>query len=136
MTKNPAQSMPTQAERDGPFNLPPSGDDELPPVPACVDHDPSVAPSVAPTLTNVAGVIFSQSCSFNACHGATGQAAGLDLSAPDLLTELLNHEVLGDPGASLVEPGGQLLALNAPILLSDPSVALVREWIAAGAPND
>lgn len=70
VTKNPAQSMPTQAERDGPLELPPSGDDARPQVPPCVDHDPTVAPSVAPTL------------------------------------------------------------------LSDTSVALVREWIAAGAPND
>ncbi|MCA9684511.1 MAG: hypothetical protein KC457_20155, partial [Myxococcales bacterium] len=62
----------------------------------------------------------------------------------------------GNPGASLIEPGDpqaswlyQLLAscepqdgqgkvvahmpLNAPILLADGNVALLREWIAAGA---
>ncbi|MFO7564788.1 MAG: hypothetical protein R6X02_19240, partial [Enhygromyxa sp.] len=41
----------------------------------------------------------------NACHGQSGQAAGLNLQAPDLLTELLEHEVVGNPGGSLVEPG-------------------------------
>jgi hypothetical protein len=153
--KNPAQALPTQAERNGPLMLPPSDDAELPPVPECIDHDPTVAPAVTPTLANVASVVFAQSCTFNACHDASSPAAGLDLRAPDLLTELLEHNVATNPGASLIEPGDpdnswlyRIMAdcepqtdggstshmpLNAPILLGDPSVALVREWIAAGA---
>ncbi|WP_198154612.1 hypothetical protein [Plesiocystis pacifica] len=153
---NPAQGPPTQAERDGPLYLPEGGDAELPAVPECVDHDPNAAPAIEPTLDNVATVIFEQSCAFNACHGQSNPAAGLDLISPGLHGRLLDHEVLGDPGASLVEPGDpdnswlyQRVAecepqsgegvsvthmpLNAPILLSDPSVALLREWIAAGA---
>ena len=155
VAKNPAQGPPTQAEIDAELYIPPS-DDMIPPVPPCTDHDPSVAPVLEPTLSNVAAVVFAQSCTFNACHGASAQAAGLNLQAPDLLTELLGHEVIGNAGASLVEPGdldnswlyqilascepdggsGQHMPLNAPVLLDDSSIALVREWILAGAPND
>ncbi|PRP99042.1 hypothetical protein [Enhygromyxa salina] len=154
--KNPALGLPTDAERDGPLLVPDSGDEGIPPVPECTDHDPAVAPVLAPTLENVFAAVFQPSCMFNACHGASGQVAGLNLQAPDLLAELLEHEVLGNPGAALVEPGdpenswlyqvmascepmadgGEVLAhmpRNAPTLLNDQTVALVREWIAAGA---
>jgi len=154
--KNPAQSMPTDDERNAPLSVPPGGDEGLPPVPACVDHDPSVQPEIEPTLSNVAAVVFTQSCAFNACHGSSAQAAGLDLQAPDLLAELLAHEVMGNVGATLVEPGdpenswlyrmmadcspeggtGSHMPLNAPVLLDDRSIALVREWIADGAQNN
>jgi hypothetical protein len=154
--KNPALGMPTQAERDGPLIVPESGDQGIPPIPECVDHDPAVAPVLAPTLENVFAAVFQPSCMFNACHGVSGQAAGLNLQAPDLLAELLGHEVLGNPGAALVEPGDpdgswlyQVLAScepmndggvaqthmprNSPVLMNDQTIALVREWIAAGA---
>jgi hypothetical protein len=154
--KNPSQGPPTQEERDGPLNVPDSGDEGIPPVPECVDHDPGVAPAVEPTLDNVFAAVFQASCMFNACHGSSGQAAGLDLQSPDLLTELMNHEVQGNPGMALVEPGdpdnswlyqvmskcepqngnGDIathMPRNAPVLLGDESVALVREWIAGGA---
>jgi hypothetical protein len=154
--KDLQQTLPTAAERNGPFNVPPSGDDSIPPVPECVDHDPSVMPSLAPTLSNVAAAVFQPSCMFSACHGSAGQAAGLDLQSPTLLTELLDHQVVGNPGASLIEPGDpdsswlyQVMAncepqadggsvvshmpRNAPFLLNDDAVALVREWIAGGA---
>lgn len=152
IAKNPAQSMPTQQEKDAPLYVPPGGDSDIPPVPECIDHDPSVGPTLAPTLTNVAAAVFAQSCSFNACHGAAA-AAGLDLTAADLHDELLGHQVAGNPGATLVEPGdpegswlyqmiakcepeggtGSHMPLNSPVLLDDRSIALVREWIAGGA---
>jgi hypothetical protein len=137
------------------LNVPDSGDEGIPPVPECIDHDPSVQPLLEPTLANVFDAVFQPSCTFNACHGSSGQAAGLDLQATDLLTELLDHQVQGDTGMALVEPGdpdnswlyqvlsscapqdggnvGSHMPLNAPVLLGDTSVALVREWIAAGA---
>jgi hypothetical protein len=154
--KNPAQSMPTEAEKNGPLHVPPSGNPNIPPVPECHDHDPGVMPDLEPTLSNVFAAVFQPSCMFNACHGQSGQAAGLNLQAPDLLAELLDHQVLGSPGTSLVEPGDpdnswlyQVMASctptangggiashmprNAPVLLDDRTVALVREWIASGA---
>ncbi|MFO7562232.1 MAG: hypothetical protein R6X02_06285 [Enhygromyxa sp.] len=154
--KNPSQSMPTEDEKNGPLNVPDSGDEGIPPVPECIDHDPSVMPELEPTLSNVSAAVFQASCTFNACHGQSGQAAGLNLQAPDLLTELLEHEVVGNPGGSLVEPGdpdnswlyqvmsscapmssgggiASHMPRNAPILLDDRTIALVREWIADGA---
>jgi hypothetical protein len=151
--KNAAQSPPTQAEKDAPLYVPPSSAGDIPSVPECVDHDPSVSPTLAPTLSNVAAVVFQQSCAFNSCHGHSAQAAGLNLQAPNLHAELLGHQVVGNPGASLVEPGdlenswlyeilascepdggsGSHMPLNSPVLLDDRSIALVREWIAAGA---
>lgn len=154
--KNTTQGLPSEAEVQGPLHVPDSGDEGVPPVPECIDHDPSVAPTLEPTLDNVFAAVLQPSCTFNACHGESGQASGLNLQAPDLLTELLNHEVLSSPGASLIEPGDpdnswlyQVLSscapetsnggiashmpLNAPILLDDQTVALVREWIADGA---
>lgn len=156
VAKNAAQTPPTDAERDGEFYVPPSGDDSVPAVPECVDHDANVAPTIEPTLSNVAAVVFQQSCTFNACHGSSAQAAGLDLMAPNLHAELLDHEVMGNAAATLVEPGdpesswlyeiiascepdggsGNHMPLNAPVLLDDTSIALVREWIAAGALDD
>jgi hypothetical protein len=152
IAKNPAQSMPTQAEKDAPLYVPPGSDGDIPPIPECVDHDPTVSPTLAPTLTDVAAVVFQQSCTFNACHGSAA-AAGLHLQAPDLHAELLGHRVAGNIGATLVEPGdpesswlyqimancepeggsGSHMPLNAPVLLDDQSIALVREWIADGA---
>jgi hypothetical protein len=156
VAKNPAQSMPTAAEKDAPLYVPPGSEGDIPPVPDCIDHDPAVAPTVAPTLSNVATVVFAQSCMFNACHGEAGQAAGLNLQATELHAELLGHEVQGNIGATLIEPGdpdnswlyqmmancepdggtGSHMPLNAPVLLDDRSIALVREWIAGGALDD
>jgi hypothetical protein len=158
LPKNPNQQPPTATEKSSPLNLPDHGDAGIPPIPECTDHDDSIAPELEPTLSNVAAAVFQPSCSFNACHGHSAQAAGLNLQAPGLLAELLDHEVLGSPGASLIEPGDpdnswlyQVMARcapetsnggtashmprNAPVLLDDRSVALVREWIAAGAPD-
>lgn len=154
--KNSSQGMPSKAEVEGPLRVPDSGDPGVPPVPECNDHDPSVQPELEPTLENVFAAVFQPSCMFNACHGHAGQAAGLNLQAPDLLDELLNHEVVTSPGSSLVEPGDpenswlyQIMAScapitstgdiaahmprNAPVLLDDRTIALVRDWIAAGA---
>ncbi|EDM73595.1 hypothetical protein PPSIR1_12413 [Plesiocystis pacifica SIR-1] len=158
LPKSPDQGPPSVDELLTPLYLPPS-DEGIDPAPDCVDHDPLAEPSLEPSLSNVAAVVFQQSCAFNACHGASAQAAGLNLQAPDLHAELLDHEVLGNPGASLIEPGdpeaswlyelvsscspgeamglsASSMPLNAPVLLDDASIALVREWIAAGAPDD
>jgi hypothetical protein len=86
-------------------------------------------------------------------------AADLDLSATDLHGELMDHEVVADVSLPLVEPGDpegshlyQRLArceavddaghplshmpYNAPFLLDDELVALVRTWIEDGAQDN
>lgn len=158
LNKPADQGMPTPQEVAAPLYLPPVDPDDqgIPPVPQCRESNPAVPPSTAPTLDNVRDVVFGPSCSYSACHGMNAMA-GLDLGADDLRGELLDHEVQADVMIPLVEPGdpegsllyrllsrceplddgGQVMAhmpLNAPFLLDDATVALVREWIADGAP--
>ncbi len=158
--KNPAQTMPSPEEIAAPLYVPPTqpGDEGQPSVPVCVDHDPSVQPDIAPTLSNIYDMVFNQSCAFNSCHGGGAAAGGLDLHATDLHAALLGHDTQANPGMALVEPGDpdnswlyQIMSQcapmgasgvvghmprNAPVLLDDRAVALVREWIAAGALDD
>lgn len=157
--RSPQQGPPTGDERRAPMYLPPvdPADEELPPVPACVDVDPA-APAEAPaTLSSVRDALFTPSCSFSACHGET-IAGGLDLHAADLHAELLGHEVAG-ADLPLIEPGdpdnswlyrvlsrceptddaggvGRHMPLNAPFLLDAAVVNKVRAWIAAGAKDN
>lgn len=158
--KSADQGPPTQAEIDGPFYVPPVPDDDanLPPVPECKDSDPEAAPLDDVTLANIRATFFAPACSFSACHGAGG-AAGLDLTKPDLYTELMDHQVTASTSSPLVAPGdpegswlyriisrcdpaddaGNVVAhmpRNAPVLMDDALVATVRAWIEAGAPPD
>ncbi|MBV1862287.1 MAG: hypothetical protein KUG77_27960 [Nannocystaceae bacterium] len=153
LPKNAAQSMPTQEEIDGEFYIPPidPADADIPAVPECVDAAVSATPTQEPTLENLQAV-FVQSCSFNSCHGRTTAAGQLNLEATDLHAALVGPMAVGDASIPLVDPGnpegsflyqkmaqcspsaGNSMPLNAPILLSNETVALVREWIAAGAP--
>jgi hypothetical protein len=154
------QGMPTAEEIAAPLYLPPvdPDDQDIPPVPECRDVNPAVAPAGAATLAHIRESLFEPSCSYSSCHGMNA-AAGLDLAADDLHAELLGHTVTQDTDRPLVAPGDpegshlyQLLAhcqpasnagaalphmpLNAPFLLPDEKIALVREWIEAGAPAD
>lgn len=156
----PEQGPPTQAEIDGDLYLPPVDPDDqgLPPVPECEDASAGVAPAFEPTLSNLRAHVFP-ACGFSSCHGSGGQAGGLDLEATDLHAELLGHEVSNATAMPLVSAGSpdeswlyQKMAncepqddagspvthmpLNAPFLLDPSLVAMVREWIAAGAPDD
>jgi hypothetical protein len=161
LPKNESQAMPTADEIAAPLYVPPSepGDDGLPPVPACVDHDPETAPHEPTTLTSVRDTLLASSCTFSSCHGGPNAAAGLNLRADDLHAELLGHEVTSATMRPLVAPGdpdgswlfellskceptddaGNVVAhmpRNAPTLSDPKLVAKVRAWIAAGAPND
>jgi hypothetical protein len=141
--------------------VPPSdpADDDLPPVPPCIDHDPGAAAHEPATLSSIRDTLFAASCTYSSCHGGPNSAAGLDLRADDLHTELLEHGVTSATSRPLVVPGdpdgswlfqlisrceptddaGNVVAhmpRNAPTL-SDPAlVAKVRAWIEAGAQDD
>lgn len=162
LPKNPAQGPPTDEEIAGELYVPPTdpGDAGLDPVDACVDTPADAQPPLAPTLSNVRDTLFVSSCTFSSCHGVGSPAAGLDLMAADLHGALMGHEVttvntslpLVDPGnpegswlyhkISQCEPmddAGNVsthMPLNAPELANPGLVALVRDWIAAGAAND
>ncbi len=156
LPKSPEQSMPTQAELEGDLYLPPTdpGDADMPALPECVEPDQNAEPSLEPSLSNVAA-IFSQSCAFNSCHGSAARAGNLDLENRSTLYEqLVGRASMLAPDVPLVDAGnpdgsflyqkiaecepsaGASMPLNAPILLSAESIAVVREWIAAGAPAE
>lgn len=158
INKNASQSPPTQAEIDGDLYTPPvdPADADIPPIPQCEDADPEATSTIEATLTNVKEGVFTPSCSFSGCHGAAAQAAGLDLQSEGLAARLMDHQVKANTSMPLVAPGdpegswlyqrvsrcapvddnGTALPnmpLNAPVLLQDEAVALVRQWIEAGA---
>jgi hypothetical protein len=154
------QAMPTEQEILAPLYLPPVDPDDqgLPPVPECRDANAAVPPDGPATLSRIRDNIFAPACTFSSCHGMSA-VAGLDLLAGDLHAELMEHALLADVDDPLVAPGdpdgshlyqrlakcepvddgGNVLShmpYNAPFLLTDAEVAMVREWIAAGAADD
>ena len=160
--KSPWQGMPTADEINAPLYVPPiePSDQGLPPIPPCVDTDPSATPTRPATLSDVAASIFAPSCTFSSCHGELA-AAGLDLdqSGAALHAELLGHDVVASTGLPLIAPGDpegswlyRLLSRcepvddagnpvahmprNAPFLLDEGLVATLRAWIEAGAPDN
>ncbi|MEM9453132.1 MAG: hypothetical protein AAGF11_03075 [Myxococcota bacterium] len=161
LPKNPAQTMPTEAELEAPLYIPPTDPDDagLPPIDECVDVPASAAAPGEATLSRVRDTLFVSTCQFSSCHSGANAVAGLDLAAADLHTELMGHVVEANTELPLVEPGdpegswlyrlvaecaptdrgGNVVAhmpLNSPEL-SDPAlVALLREWIEAGAADD
>ncbi|MGB1700497.1 MAG: hypothetical protein ACPHRO_11120, partial [Nannocystaceae bacterium] len=161
VNKNGAQGPPTEAEIAGDLYVPPvdPNDENIPPIPECEDSDVTAVSPIDPTLTSVRDAVFVPSCAFNGCHGAASQAAGLDLQSDGLGTRLLDHVVAANTTMPLVAPGdaegswlyqrisrcapvddmGNAMAnmpLNAPFLLNDEAVAIVRDWINAGAQDN
>jgi hypothetical protein len=161
LPENAAQTEPTAEEKEAPLYVPPSdpGDIDLEPVKRCVDADPTVPAKGAPSLEAIRGAIFQPGCVFSSCHDAKQPAAGLDLQSAGLHARLLAHQVAARVDVPLVAPGdaegswlyqivsrceptdrdGQALRhmpYNAPTLLTDGNVALIRAWINAGAEDN
>jgi hypothetical protein len=152
------QSMPSQDELDAELYVPDSGDDGGSFDGAKCEDTPSDAQALRePTLSNIKTDVFSVGCSFSACHGG-GVAPDLTQSGEDLHSALINHDVYASTDLALVAPGDpqaswlyQILSncepqsdhgtvasmpRNSPVLLAPDKVALVRDWIEAGANND
>lgn len=157
--KTAAHEPPTAAEIAGELYVPPTdpADQGLEPIDECHDTPADAAPLLPPTLTNLRDTLLSSSCVFSSCHAAGNPAAGLDLTATDLHSVLLGSSTqTGMPRVSPGDPDGSWLyrsisqcqptdddgtvrshmPLNAPTLADPGMVAMVREWIAAGALND
>ncbi|MBI2503998.1 MAG: hypothetical protein HYW07_12300 [Candidatus Latescibacteria bacterium] len=122
----------------GPDGVPPTG--EAPP-----DTTPTT-----PTLAQLSREIFTPNCAFSGCHSGAGAAAGMSLAADRIAGQIIGvvsptsgmkrvdpgnpegsyllKKLRGDTGIS----GGQMPLGDAP--LSAAQIALVRAWIAAGAP--
>lgn len=157
--RNPAQRLPSEAERNGPIYIPDSLPDDvgLPPIPECVDTPDAVLAEQPSTLSSIQETVFRGSCTFAACHDEVAPAAGLDLSGEDVHDNLLAHQVVfaqtakplvapGDPSGSWLmdvlsrcnpeDDAGNVVAhmpRNSPTLLPPELVAKVRDWILNGA---
>ncbi len=161
LPKDPAQSLPTDQELEVPLYVPPSdpSDEDLLPIDPCVDAPAASAPPVDASLTRLRDTLLVSSCQYSSCHDGAAAAAGLDLAAPDLHTELLDHVVQGPTDLPLVAPGDpegswlyrlvsrceptgrddQAVAhmpLNSPRLADEVHIARLRGWIEAGAPDN
>lgn len=161
LPKLPSQGPPSAEEIAAPLYVPPvdPADQNLPPIPECVDTPADAAPLAAPTLANIRAALLVPACSFSSCHGTGGAAGGLNFEGPNLHADLLGHTVTSNTDLPLIDPGNpegswlyrKLAAcaptdkdgepvthmpLNAPFLSDPRLVAMVRAWIAAGAPEE
>jgi hypothetical protein len=151
---------PTQKERTSDFYVPESADaDELPPVPDCEEPDLEATPLQEPTLGNIQQQIFGVSCTYSYCHDTQGPTGNLNLTDDgDLHKRLMNHEMVTPTEMPLVDPGNPTnswlynvistcqpsadgidvshMPRNSPTLLKDELIAMVRAWIANGAPDN
>lgn len=107
--------------------------------------------ALEPTLANVQTEVFGKSCGFSSCHSGSG-AGGLSLDEGMSYAELVDVPSTGAPGEILVVPGdadasylvwkleeragitGDPMPQGAP--LPDDKIALVIEWINAGAQKE
>ena len=154
--KNGAQAAPTDDEKAGELYVPETApsDVDVAPAPDCVDTPEDATFEGDAKLSAVRSGVLLPRCSFSSCHGNGGSAGGLDLAAVDLHAALLGHEMQrttelplvkpGDPGGSYLfqvlstcaADGPPHMPLNAPQLMPPDLVAMVRDWIAAGANDD
>lgn len=112
-------------------------------------------PLSQPTLTSLQTNIFTSSCALSGCHHGSSALLGLDLSSGQSYANLVNVRSREAPDFLLVQPGqpensylihklegNEEMApgtLQMPVgrePLSEEKIAAVRDWIAAGAPND
>ena len=103
-----------------------------------------------PTLQNIQDSIFNTNCALSGCHAGPNPQMGLDLSAGNSRTNLVNVSSTERPDLLRVKPGsasesylvmkiegasgivGQRMPLGR-TPLSQEQIALVRDWIDAGA---
>ena len=104
----------------------------------------------AVTLVRLSGEIFTPRCATSGCHSGTTRAGGLSLQAEDIATAIVDVPSAAKPDYKLVAPGDPV---NSYLLmkmrgdegiagdrmppggaLEDEQVALVEEWVEAGAP--
>lgn len=90
----------------------------------------------------IARAILVPSCGTATCHSARTQREGVNLSSVAAVREELSHRALapqsGDPNDSellfiLRTSGEERMPIDSP--LPDADIALIEEWIVAGAPR-
>jgi mono/diheme cytochrome c family protein len=114
---------------------------------------PTSSAPTAPTLSLIQAQIFDTTCA--TCHTDVGRspAAGLNLKSGSAFANLVNVASSGLPGAIRVIPGNAsgsylvqkvegapgIAGLRMPrngTPLTDAQIKMIRDWIAAGAPNN
>jgi hypothetical protein len=126
---------------------------------ACGSESSGADASVAflePTLDNIQEYIFDEACSQRGCHAAGSPGGGLDLSTADasfaaLVNGAVVNSVANQNGWVLVKPGDPELSFlvrkigvpglgeGAPMPYEEKLhpfyIALIEDWITAGAPR-
>ena len=104
------------------------------------------------TFTRVQNEIFTPNCTFIGCHDPLGQSGQMVLTAGNAYANIVNVSSSEMPGLKRIAPNdfansymyrkitgagitGDRMPLNR-TPLSDAQIALVRNWIRRGAPND
>jgi hypothetical protein len=109
-------------------------------------------PDPRATFTRVQNEIFTPSCGLVGCHHPIGQQQGMILTQGNAYAMIVNHPSVEMPSLMRIEPGdptnsylyrkitgagisGDRMPQGGPYL-NDAQIALVRDWIRRGAPND
>jgi hypothetical protein len=123
------------------------------------DQTDTVNCEVEPTLTSLENVYFKGSCTFSSCHSETTQAGSLVLEPGKAFESLVGvsafhgkaagsgkiRVVAGDPDASFIvekvedinQDEGSIMPPGVPEPMDpDCRIKALRDWIAAGAPNN
>lgn len=115
-----------------------------------VGGGPPIDPNA--TFTRVQNEIFTPTCTAIGCHDAIGRQSGLLLTSGSAYPSIVNVPSVEMAQLARVTPGdpsnsylyrkvtgtgitGDRMPLNGPPL-SDSQLALIRDWIRRGAPND
>jgi hypothetical protein len=116
------------------------------------DPATDLPPDPTATFTRVKAEIFTPTCATVGCHHPLGQESQLVLTPDVAYTQTVNRASVENAGLRRVEPGdpansylyrkiigsgitGERMPQNLPPL-SAAQIALVRDWIRRGAPND
>lgn len=158
--KNASQSMPSPEEIDAPLYVPQSDapENNTTVIPACEDTPDDASPKLPANLSTIQESVLVPGCTFSSCHDPINPAFGLDLKSDGLHERLMSHEVQHDTELPLIEPGdaegswfyrmvadcnptagGSEVAhmpRNSPDLMDPGFVAMIRDWIDAGASDD
>lgn len=114
------------------------------------DQDPAPQTACAPDLASIQSTVFAPSCGQGGCHGATEPAAGLDLTAADLSSRLVEVPALTCDRTLVVPAAPDLSFLYEKLSSPSPAcgqpmppgrsldpadIECVRQWIAALPPG-
>lgn len=120
---------------------------------ACPGSDKETA-APPPTLTEIQDQVFTPSCAFSSCHGASSPASQLDLTAGAAWAEIVGVESVDNPGQTLVvagDPDASYLVTKctegAEELVGEPMpdgsagldnerLTLLRAWVTDGAQDN